>query len=750
MNIFDKRPLFLIITAFISGFVGFTFSDGWVRGLLLSCAILALILSLIFYYKKVIKNLLCIIVPLALTISMAFSYIYFDIHFKLYERYDEEVSVEGKIVSIEENKYSSTVIVQTSKIDDKTIGKYKIRLYLQNYSLGEEYVIGSIISFNATLCEFEDFSDIDANTYYFADGISADAKNVNKIKFIGKGSIPILSYANMARGFLSTRAEKLSNETTGSLFSALFLGERELLGDQIKLDFKRLGITHILALSGLHLSIISLGISRVLTAVKVKKKARLVIVSIFILIYMLVTGLSVSVVRAGIMILLSSALFLLGKTKDSVTSLAIAVLIILLCTPYAVFDLALWLSALSTLGIVATTDLDEYIPNQNLWQTVAKTIIDSLKASLFATSATLAITLFSFGALSITSAVATFVFSILAEIIIYLGMLMLIFGDIIPIGFILNYVADAVYWLANVISKPDFIYLSSDYIIITVVAIIYTLGFTLFLAIGLRNKNRAAAILAICFTLIMILSLSVNLSNASINVSTCTMDESGDRILLRSDSKVALISSSDYSNSEAYKSYSLLESYRITYLNMYYLTNYTSSLVHDISKITSLIKVDQIYLPHPQCTEEEYILEDITDALRRNSVEVCLYSIDEDIIWSEYTIRALHRSTYGDKYEKNAFSILKGATRILYLSPGMMLGSDKMLAFSMIPGSDYIIFGCNGYKSHSKITFDVYNKAIKRIYIGNSKLSFKQDVYQAYKNSGTEIYRDATTIELFD
>ena len=49
MNIFDKRPLFLIITVFISGFVTFTFGDKLVNGVLIAVAVLLFGLSLFFY-----------------------------------------------------------------------------------------------------------------------------------------------------------------------------------------------------------------------------------------------------------------------------------------------------------------------------------------------------------------------------------------------------------------------------------------------------------------------------------------------------------------------------------------------------------------------------------------------------------------------------------------------------------------------------------------------------------------------------
>lgn len=750
MNIFDKRPLFTIIIALISGFVGFTFGDRIVRGLLLLCAILSLVLSLIFYFKKRINNPLLIIIPIALLFSMICSYLNFDVHFKLYEQYNNEVEIEGKIISMEEGDFSSTVIVKTNKINEKIKRGYKVRLNIPNYSLGEEFAVGTKVLFYATLSEFEDFSDINANAYYFADGISADATEIRDLTYIGKGSVPILSYADYLRTRILMRTETMDNDKASSLFFALFLGEREMLDDQIKLDFKRLGITHILALSGLHLSIISLGLSKVLSAIRIKKKARLIIVSLFIFVYMILTGLSVSVVRAGIMILLSSALFLLGKTKDSLTSLSIAVLTILIITPYAVYDLALWLSALSTLGIVAMGDLDEkYSPDEkSILQKAGEAILTSFKASLFATSATLLVTVFAFGAISLASAVATFIFSLFAEMIIYLGILMLILGDIIPLGFLLNLVSRATYYLANVMASPDWIYLSSDYITIMIVTVAYTAGFVLLLSLCFKNKKRAAMILAISFILVMITSLTTNLVSCANDIALYSVDENGDRIILRSDSKVALINSAGQSSSAAYQSYKLLSDEKITYLNMYYLTCYSSGMINDVTKMISLIKVDTVYIPFPESEAEEILLEDLTYELEEYSTEIYLYESDEEIFWNEYRICSLYRTLCGASKPKNALRISKEDTNLLYLSAGMMHGKEKIVAFGMIADSDAIIFGRKDYKKYGEITFDVYNKNIKKIYIANEKFDIQMAVALDYKNSGTEIHCDATTYSL--
>ena len=320
MNIFDKRPLFLILTVAISGFVGFTFSGGILKGILCALALLLLILSLFVVDKKRIStNPLLIILPAVLLISMICSFIYFDLYFKIYNHYEGEMTIEGKIVSYENDSYTSNIIVKTSKIDGKIKYGHTVRMSLEKYMLDERFDIGSKISFSGNLCEFEDFSDMDANSYYFAKGIGADVQNVRNVRYLGKGALPLSYYTKSIRMALFDRIDSLSDSKAASLFAALFTGERDLLDDQITLDFKRLGITHILALSGAHLSMISLGVSRVLSFAQIKKKPRLIIVAIFIILYMILTGLSVSVVRAGIMILIYTALFLLGKTKDSIT-----------------------------------------------------------------------------------------------------------------------------------------------------------------------------------------------------------------------------------------------------------------------------------------------------------------------------------------------------------------------------------------------------------------------------------------------
>ena len=106
-----------------------------------------------------------------------------------------------------------------------------------------------------------------------------------------------------------------SDAETGGLLGAILLGDRTYLSGQTSLDFSRIGISHVLALSGMHLAILILGIEKLLSLIGISKKARYIITIILTLAYVALTGFSVSVVRAGIMLIIRSLLHLISMVS---------------------------------------------------------------------------------------------------------------------------------------------------------------------------------------------------------------------------------------------------------------------------------------------------------------------------------------------------------------------------------------------------------------------------------------------------
>ena len=134
-------------------------------------------------------------------------------------------------------------------------------------------------------------------------------------------------------------------DETGSLAAALILGDRSGLSAEVLGNFGKVGITHIICVSGLHLSLWSMLIIGLLRKTGINKRLSSLAAAVCVVGFMFLTGFTYSVIRAGIMMLV----FLLGdvmlKRTDSLNSLGFALTAIATVNPFAVGAVGLQLSA---------------------------------------------------------------------------------------------------------------------------------------------------------------------------------------------------------------------------------------------------------------------------------------------------------------------------------------------------------------------------------------------------------------------
>ena len=164
--------------------------------------------------------------------------------------------------------------------------------------------------------------------------------------------IPLLYRLYIFRDKLKTNLKSVVSGENATLACALLFGKTDGFSDFLYSKFKAAGISHIICVSGLHLSLWAVFITKFLGRIKVKKRLREIVAALFVLFYMALTGFTFSVTRAGIMllvVLLGSTLFRRG---DSINSLGIAAIFILCKNPFAAGDTGFQLSFLATLGIL--------------------------------------------------------------------------------------------------------------------------------------------------------------------------------------------------------------------------------------------------------------------------------------------------------------------------------------------------------------------------------------------------------------
>lgn len=158
-------------------------------------------------------------------------------------------------------------------------------------------------------------------------------------------------------------------QENAALVSAMLLGEKALLGEEIKELYQENGITHILAISGMHVSLIGLSIYKVFSRVGLHQIIATILSIGTILSYGLLTNFSVSTNRAVLMLIVSLCGNLIGRTYDLLSSLAFCGFIILVQNPLAVYDIGFLLSFGAILGIGVVMPIldglvDTMYPNQ--------------------------------------------------------------------------------------------------------------------------------------------------------------------------------------------------------------------------------------------------------------------------------------------------------------------------------------------------------------------------------------------------
>ena len=281
MKIFDKRPLSLILCIMLGVFVLFTTYD-YLYFRVALCSIILLFLIFSFMRRKN-KTFLRVAVIMSL-ISVIFSYVYFDLWFKAYDRYEGEVTLTGTVQNFDNASYNSVVYIKTDDINNTNFSSYNIIVYLdKNEYYG--YSIGSKVKIKGVIESASDSDNFDAESYYNAKGISGFINVVSFFEITDVGEYP-LSYK--IQDFRKTVCRKIiytSNEKVGGLLCALLLGEKEYLPIGTKLDFSRIGISHILALSGMHLAILTIGLTKLLRFFGVGKKSATVFGIIFTVLY---------------------------------------------------------------------------------------------------------------------------------------------------------------------------------------------------------------------------------------------------------------------------------------------------------------------------------------------------------------------------------------------------------------------------------------------------------------------------------
>lgn len=687
-----KLMWFTIGFAVSCGFCAYGLPDGWILPSVFASLIsMAAGLALTRKWKPVrTAAMICFGCAVGLCWFAAFRNFYLSAAV-LTDGIETETSITVSDYSFE-NSYGSAVD-GIMEIEGKS---YQIRVYTsKKMDLSPGDTIHGIFRFRITTPDGEK----DA-TYHQGKGIFLLGYQKGDV-VVTKGAAPWWSFAERMRMQIKSILQSCFPQDTFAFAKALLLGDTTNLDYETETDFRISGIRHVVAVSGLHISILFTLIS-ILTFRKRHLTALLGIPAL--LLFAAVAGFTPSVTRACIMSGLMLLALLLDKEYDGPTALAFAVLVILGANPLAVTSVSLQLSAASVAGILLfNTPIHSWLKSRLKRQKgigccLQNWFTTSISVTLSAMTLTTPLCAYYFGAVSLVGVVTN---------LLALWVISFIFYGLMAVCLLSFFWQSAAVWLAKVISLPiryvlliakimadlplAAVYTRSGYIVAWVV-FCYVL-----LTVFLLQKKRRPGILGCCAAMGLCLALLASWTEPLMDKCRVTVLDvgQGQSILLQSEGKTYLVDCGG--DSETGTSDIVAEtllSQGVNQLDGIILTHYDSDHAGGLDYLLTRIQADLLLVP------------DTENAKRFPRMDGTVCYVDEDL---EISFGSGKITVFGPIYSgstnENSLCVLFETENCVILITGDRsdFGERMLMRHTDLPEVDLLIAGHHGSKTSTSV-----------------------------------------------
>lgn len=263
----------------------------------------------------------------------------------------EEITVSGRVLQKYNTSSGYALLLSAGSINDKEVHNLKIRVLTSCHQVE----VNDFLACQAKVApEFEegrvpftqDKSDISATV--FATDITALRAPSGFIGFT----------TSLRRELIKAVSDSPANDSTKAFLIASFIGERAYLEPSERENLTAVGLAHLLAISGFHVGLVSWAVTLLLWPLRAFRGAFrwLPLVGLVVIwLYILMTGCMVPAVRAGIMISCAAVALIMQRPSAPFNALALAALIILFISPYALLEPGFQLSFSATLSLLVWT-----------------------------------------------------------------------------------------------------------------------------------------------------------------------------------------------------------------------------------------------------------------------------------------------------------------------------------------------------------------------------------------------------------
>jgi len=345
-----------------------------------------------------------------------------------------ELSVEGRVLNFTEyDKNSTTFMLRIDKVNNKNHNnlihsniRVKVRGWVKNIFKGNKIKIFLKIYPRAFIENFEKsgfrnymlYKGINYYSYCKSEKLVEKMESTNPFyKLIGnwREKIDSILFKNKKREIKKERV----------MIEALLLGNRKKLDNFTKESLISTGIFHLIAISGLHIGIIAFLIFYILKLFKLNRRVILISTGIFLLLFLFLSGIKISALRAVIMAEFIIISKLLSKRTRILNVIGLSGFFIIASNPFEILDIGFILTYSLTIGIIKLREVFiEFIKTKYLF------INEFLSANLSASLISIPLSIYFFKRYSLISIISNLILLPIMVVITGLSVLIMIFSPI--------------------------------------------------------------------------------------------------------------------------------------------------------------------------------------------------------------------------------------------------------------------------------------------------------------------------------
>ena len=425
--LFAKRPLMWASLSFVAGMYILSFLN-FANVLLLSLFLLLLFVVLLSKKKKqAVCFIICVIMFLAGSIRYDIASDIkrrelYTLQNKLAEisaEITEDVNVTDKSISF----YADVISVSDKSGTHAVKEKIRVSKYIENDDVTKfsELSLGDVVSFNGEISIPKDA--MNSGGFSYADYLKTE--NIffqcnlksSDFRITGHNTRPVLhSWTNFRKKCISFFDETFP-EDEGAVLKAFVTGDSSSVSEEVAETFSNSGLSHVLAVSGLHVSVFISLVVALLKLFNVSKRKEMLFSAVAALFFVLFTGASVSAIRAGILAVFAFIAKLIYRKSDPLTTLSLAAALLSAFDPLTVYSASFMLSFSATAGILLFYNtISEFfagfyknIETKSRLYKILRNIFDSFAVGLSAQIFVIPLLVYMFNGFSVMSVVSTMI-----------------------------------------------------------------------------------------------------------------------------------------------------------------------------------------------------------------------------------------------------------------------------------------------------------------------------------------------------